>query len=66
MDTAGIANQGEPLLVAEKVRKVYRTGDIEVEALAGLDLSIERGELVAVMGPLGLGQDHAAELPVWA
>ena len=27
--------QAEPLLVAEQVRKVYRTGGIEVEALAG-------------------------------
>ena len=43
----------EPLLVAERVRKVYRTGGVEVEALAGLDLEVHRGELVAVMGPSG-------------
>src|SRR4029453_3849518 len=47
---------GEPLLVAEQVRKVYRTGEIEVEALAGLDLTVHRGELVAVMGPSGSGK----------
>ena len=47
---------GEPLLVAEQVRKVYRTGEIEVEALAGLDLKVRRGELVAVMGPSGSGK----------
>jgi putative ABC transport system ATP-binding protein len=48
--------QVEPLLVAEQVRKVYRTGGIEVEALAGLDLTVRRGELVAVMGPSGSGK----------
>lgn len=35
---------GRPLLVAEGVRKVYRTGEIEVEALAGLDLTVLPGE----------------------
>jgi len=43
----------EPLLVAERARKVYRTGGVEVEALAGLDLEVHRGELVAVMGRAG-------------
>jgi putative ABC transport system ATP-binding protein len=47
---------GEPLLVAEQVRKVYRTGEIEVEALVGLELTVHRGELVAVMGPSGSGK----------
>jgi putative ABC transport system ATP-binding protein len=47
---------GEPLLVAEQVRKVYRTGEIEVGALVGLDLTVHRGELVAVMGPSGSGK----------
>jgi len=46
----------EPLLVAEQVQKVYRTGEIQVEALAGLDLTVHRGEMVAVMGPSGSGK----------
>ena len=39
--------------MAERVRKVYRTGGVQVEALAGLDLVVGAGELVAVMGPSG-------------
>jgi putative ABC transport system ATP-binding protein len=46
----------QPLLVAEGVRKVYRTGTVEVEALAELSLVVGRGELVAVMGPSGSGK----------
>ena len=44
------------LLVAEGVRKVYRTGEIEVEALADLSLTVGQGEMVAVMGPSGSGK----------
>ncbi|MGH8968327.1 MAG: ABC transporter ATP-binding protein [Actinomycetes bacterium] len=45
-----------PLLVAERVNKVYRSGDVSVAALVDLDLSVEAGELVAVMGPSGSGK----------
>jgi putative ABC transport system ATP-binding protein len=45
-----------PLLVAEKVSKVYRTGDVSVPALVDLDLTVGPGELVAVMGPSGSGK----------
>jgi len=44
------------LLVATGVRKVYRTGEVSVPALIDLDLRVEAGELVAVMGASGSGK----------
>ena len=46
----------EPILVATNVTKVYRTGEVEVQALKQLDITVEAGELVAVMGPSGSGK----------
>jgi len=40
----------------EKVRKVYRVGQIITWALRGVDLEVERGEFVAIMGPSGSGK----------
>jgi putative ABC transport system ATP-binding protein len=50
------AAASKPLLVAEGVRKVYRTGDLSVLALDDLSLTVGAGELVAVMGPSGSGK----------
>ena len=45
-----------PLLLAENVQKIYRSGRVSVHALIDLDLSVESGEMVAVMGPSGSGK----------
>jgi putative ABC transport system ATP-binding protein len=44
------------MLRAEGVRKVYRTGAEEVEALRDVDLTVEEGEFVSIMGPSGSGK----------
>jgi putative ABC transport system ATP-binding protein len=55
LDKGHSTNQ-QPLLRALSVTKIYRTGQQEVTALDRLDITVRRGEMLAVMGPSGSGK----------
>ena len=49
-------NGNKPLIVCENLVKIYKVADLEVVALQGLELVVERGEILGIVGPSGSGK----------
>ena len=50
------ADNEKYMIRCENLVKIYKTDEIEVVALQGLDLDVERGELMAIVGNSGSGK----------
>jgi len=52
----------DPIIVTRSLARDYRVGTQVVHALLGLDVAIERGDFVAIMGPSGSGKSTSMHL----
>ena len=43
-------------VIVRDLIKIYRLGEIEVQALRGLNMNVRRGEMIALIGPSGSGK----------
>jgi ABC-type lipoprotein export system ATPase subunit len=46
----------EPLIICDNLVKIYKMADLEIVALQGLDLVVDEGEMMALVGPSGSGK----------
>ncbi len=51
-----MASSNGPMILCDGLVKIYKVQDLEVVALQGLDLTVERGEFMALVGPSGSGK----------
>ncbi len=47
---------GEPIISIRGLRKTYHAGEVDVHALRGVDLDVQAGEFVSIVGPSGSGK----------
>jgi putative ABC transport system ATP-binding protein len=46
----------EPIISIRGLKKIYHVGEVDVHALRGVDLDVQRGEFVSIVGPSGSGK----------
>ncbi len=59
---SGAGSTSGEILRIENLSKVFRSGKQEIKPLDGIDLSIERGEMIAIVGPSGTGKSTLLHL----
>jgi len=51
-----LSSPAPPLILCDNLVKIYKVAELEVVALQGLDLQVERGEMLGIVGPSGSGK----------
>lgn len=50
------------VIETHNLKKIYKMGEVEVRALDGIDIQIERGSIISIMGPSGSGKSTLMNL----